>query len=272
MDKTITLKNLNLIFFIIMIAVNMLANMLPLGHGNTGAISANYPNLFTPAPITFSIWGVIYLLSAFFIIYQYGWLDGHMFSEKMVSLIGYWFVISCVMNVGWIFSWHYEQIWLSMIFMIGLLISLIVITEQLSPEYIIDKTGITTIPILAKIAAAAFDVYMGWITAATIANMSVLLVKLKWTGFGLPPEFWTVVALIAGSLIAMLFVIVSKNYLAALAIIWAYCGILIKHISASGFNGKYPLIIAATMVSIIIIVCTMVIRILASMNSICDKG
>lgn len=271
MDKTFTLKNLNLIFFLIMITVNMLANMLPLGHGNTGAISNKYPNLFTPAPITFSIWGVIYLLTLFFIVYQAGWMDRHQFSENFVNLVGIWFVISCVMNVGWIFSWHYELIELSMVFMIGLLVSLIIINNHLSPEYIYQETGIHSIPILAKVATCAFNLYLGWITAATIANMSVLLVKLNWSGFGLSSEFWTVVVLVVGALLGILFIVISQNYLAALGVAWAYCGILIKHISADGYGGSHPVIITAAMVGIFMIMCALILRLLCNAYGFCRR-
>lgn len=269
MDKTtFTLKNLNLMFFLIMITVNMLANVLPLGHGNTGDISNKYPNLFTPAPMTFAIWGVIYVLILYFIMYQYGWLDNHMFSESFVNLIGCWFIISCIMNVGWIFSWHYENIALSMVFMIGLLISLIMITRHLRPDYIYQETAVHSIPMLAKIATYAFDIYIGWITAATIANVSVLLVKLNWTRFGLSSEFWTIVVIIAGAIIGMLFMIVSQKYLSTLSIIWAYCGILVKHISSNGYGGEYPIIIISTIIAIFIMLCLMIIRFLINMNGL----
>jgi len=50
------------LLFIGVIAVNALANILPINGYNTGQISAFYPNAFVPAGFTFSIWGVIYLL------------------------------------------------------------------------------------------------------------------------------------------------------------------------------------------------------------------
>lgn len=48
--------------YLIMVIVNALANILPINGIDTGAISDSYPNLFAPAGLTFSIWGVIYLL------------------------------------------------------------------------------------------------------------------------------------------------------------------------------------------------------------------
>ena len=55
-------KALVAITYLTMIVTNYLANALPLNGRSTGDISDAYPSLFTPAGITFSIWGVIYLL------------------------------------------------------------------------------------------------------------------------------------------------------------------------------------------------------------------
>ena len=74
--NSIPLKILNSIAFVIMITVNFLANVLPLGIGSTGDVSEKYPNLFTPAPVTFIVWGLIYLLLLVFVLYQWGLLDG----------------------------------------------------------------------------------------------------------------------------------------------------------------------------------------------------
>lgn len=54
-----------------MIGGNYLANALPIGGVTTGEASDSYGNLFTPAGITFSIWGLIYLLLLGYTIYQF---------------------------------------------------------------------------------------------------------------------------------------------------------------------------------------------------------
>lgn len=262
------LKYINLAFFILMIGINVLANMMPLGHGKTGDISSKYPNLFTPAPITFSIWGIIYALIAFFIVYQFGVFDSKMYANTIIDSIGLLFIISCVMNIGWIFSWHYDKTALSMIFMIGLLISLIMITMNISPISLEHATNTKNIPLSTKICIYAFQIYLGWIVAATIANLSALLVKINWNRFGLSEEFWTIIVIIVGVLIGMLFIITTNNYMSSVAIIWAYCGILIKHISQSGYGGSYPLIIAITIIGIFVILITGIIRAISNIGEI----
>ena len=172
------------------------------------------------------------------------------------------------MNIGWIFSWHYEVTWLSMIFMLGLLLSLIIITLKLSPSNIEYATDMQSVPFLVKICIYGFDIYLGWIVAATIANMSVLLVKMNWNRFGLSEEFWTVIVLAVGAIIGMLFIITRQKYLTSLAIIWAYCGILIKHISPSGYGGSHPIIITVTILGMFMILATGVVMTLMKMGDV----
>ena len=227
-------KCLNLIFFVGMIVINVLANTLPLGLGNTGEISNRYPNLFTPAPITFSIWGVIYILLAIFIVYQFGLFGNMAVSDTVVRLVGPWFILSCIMNICWIFTWHYDYTGLSMVFMLGLLVTLIFITSRLTSDNVIRITDMLRMPLAASISVIAFEIYVGWICVATIANLSALLVKVNWNRFGMMDQFWTIVMLIIGAIIGAIFVSLRSQYMSAVAIMWAYCGVLIKHISRTG--------------------------------------
>lgn len=259
-----TFKILNIVFFLAMITINALANIIPFGYGNTGTISRKYPNLFTPSPVTFSIWGVIYLLLSLFIIFQSGMFGNEIPAHNFVQIVGPWFIITCIMNIGWIFSWHYDVTWLSFVFIVGLLISLIILTSRLYPNSIWYARNMPPMHFLAKVSIITFDIYLGWICAATIANASALLVKLEWTRFGLSEEFWTVVAIIIGALLGVFFIITREKYMSAAAIIWAFCGIMIKHISQEGYAGRYPLIIAVLVVSIVAILSTSIIRIITT--------
>ena len=61
------LQTINILSFVAVIAVNTLASTVGINGRLTGAISDGIPNLFVPAGLTFSIWGVIYLLLLLFI-------------------------------------------------------------------------------------------------------------------------------------------------------------------------------------------------------------
>ena len=73
MEKSISINVLafiNLAAFLAVIVFNTLANSLPLNGRGTGELSDIYPNLFVPAGLTFSIWGLIYILLAGFTALQ----------------------------------------------------------------------------------------------------------------------------------------------------------------------------------------------------------
>lgn len=235
--------------FIIMVAVNAMANLLPINGVSTGGISDSFPNLFAPAGSTFAIWGLIYLLLAAYTVYQWG-LPGPQSSLSTHSMqnVRAYFIFSSLANAAWIFAWHYYVIWLSVLLMLVILISLIYINLELS------RSRMTTMDRL--LVRLPFSVYFGWITVATIANLTVLLVDWDWSGFGLSQPVWTVIAVGLGLIIAMTTAYRQKDVAYALVIMWAYAGILNKHLAPDGFAGGYPSIITAVVISLLVIVLT----------------
>lgn len=244
--KVRNIRIINTVTFAAMIAVNALANIIPLGIGTTGDVSAKYQNLFTPSPITFIIWSMIYVFMGAYVLYSWGIFDKKERSRKVSKKIGLWFPISCILNTAWILAWHYDVIWLSVIIMAGLLASLAVINSRLRTIEMnsVDRAA----------ASAGFQVYFGWIIAATIANISTFLVSINWNGFGVSPVVWTCVVIALGGLIGMAMAIAKGKYLPTLAIIWAYTGILIRHITENGFGETYFSIILTTIISISVMV------------------
>ena len=204
------IRYINILFFAVMIVMNYLANALPLNGKNTGAISDGFPNLFVPAGITFSIWGVIYLLLLVFCVTQFTSTN-----QDVVSRIGWLFAVTCIFNALWIVTWHYGRLPLSVIVMLGLLISLIWIN-------IIVKD------LPSGLIKAAFGIYLGWICIATIANVTALLVTYNWSGFGLSEETWTIIMIIIGALITSLALWRLDNPFIGLSVVWAFAGIMIK--------------------------------------------
>ncbi|MCU0653030.1 MAG: tryptophan-rich sensory protein [Candidatus Pacebacteria bacterium] len=231
MDKLFR-KFLVPVAFLAMIAVNYSATALPLGGRDTGAISDNYPNLFAPAGYAFAIWGLIYALLAIYVVYQ--------FSRKeniLTARINRLFVANAIFNAGWLFAWHYDVIWLSVILMLGLLATLIKIADILRQSALTSKER--------WIARLPFSIYFGWITVATIANITVLLVSVNWNGFGIAESAWTAAILLVGATIGAWRTLRDRNIPYALVLVWAYAAILSKHLSAAGFNNAYPSIISA---------------------------
>ena len=220
---------INIFAFLLVLVVNGLANALPIGGNTTGDISDFYPNLFTPAGLTFSIWGVIYLALAAFIVYQ----ARDLFSKQKIEMpylqaIGGYFLLSCLANTGWLFAWHYRLVLLSLAAMMVLLFSLIMIYIRLEIATKTINSGISYYVHLP------FSLYLGWITVATIANISAVLVHYQWNGWGLSEVTWTVVVIIAGTVIALINIMQRGDIAYSAVILWAYLGIIIKRYSVSG--------------------------------------
>lgn len=218
------LSLLNIISVIAVIAVNALANILPINGRMTGELSDQYPNLFVPAGLTFAIWGVIYLLMLVFAVDQ-GVRIFRPGAREVTRAIGWWFVISSLANSGWIFAWHYERVFLSLLMMLLLLGSLLVIYWKLG-------IGLTAVDLRTRFAVhLLFSVYLGWITVATIANVTAWLVSIGWNRIGLSEVFWTVAVLLVATGITLLMIRDRGDLAYALVVIWAFAGILIKRLS-----------------------------------------
>ena len=222
----IFLALINLIGFIATVAINALATILPINNKSTGELSDQYPNLFVPAGITFSIWGLIYILLAIFIVYQFIIAFKRTEDRGIFEKIGILFFLSCIFNSAWIFAWHYELVWLSLIIMVLLFITLLSIFIRLG-------IGKSQAPMSEKILTHInFSVYLGWITVATIANVTAFLVVINWNGFGITEALWTVIVMAVGAIIAILMVFIRNDIFFSLVVVWAYAGILIKRMQA----------------------------------------
>ncbi len=230
-----------LIAYIAMIVVNFLAVNLPINNRGTGEISDAYPNLFAPAGITFSIWGLIYLLLAIYIIYQFKSKN-----EGLLKKINILFIITSIANILWIFAWHYDFIGTSLILMLVLLFGLIKIADILrSNDLTKEEKRFIKVP---------FSVYFGWITVATIANITVFLVSINWGGFGVSDFIWTTIVLLVGLIIGIWRMNKDNSFVYGLVLVWAYLGILLKHLSIDGFAGQYPIIIYTLIICLVIFV------------------
>lgn len=216
---------LNLVSLVVMLVVNFLSNSLPIGGRTTGEISASYPSLFTPAGFTFSIWLIIYLSLIAFGVYQARGLLGstdHR-QNRFLFRIDIWFAVSCLANVMWILFWHHHQIGWSLLMMLLLLFSL-------SRIYFYLWAGR---PIISRkeyyLVHVPFSLYLGWISVATIANVAIFLVSIGWDRFGFSEVFWTVVMIIAATLLAFYFLLFYKDFYFSIVIVWALLGIFSRH-------------------------------------------
>lgn len=209
-------KALNTIAFALVIVMNALAVLLPLGGKTTKELSGQYPLLLTPPGYVFSIWSLIYLLLAGFIVYQ--WTPQGS-SRSSVRSIGFWLVLNGLANSAWIVAWHYEHVGLSVLIMLILLASLIVLyakTQRPSSSAAAGEQLLVQLP---------FSIYMGWISVATIVNVSAWLYSLDWDGFGWGDQAWALIGLAAAALLGLTVGWFFRDPYYELVLVWAFIGI-----------------------------------------------
>ncbi len=245
-QKDIIIKTITAAAFTAMIIVNALANALPINGQTTGQVSDAYPNLFAPAAQAFAIWGLIYLLLAGYTLYQAGAFhgDSDAINNNLLNKIGILFSVSCIANASWIFSWHYHRIPLSMAFIVVILLCLIMINELTRNKQLSARQYF--------FVRLPFSVYFGWITVATIANATALLVSVGWKGAGIAESTWTAAIIVVGLAIGLTTMLRNKDAAYGLVFVWAYAGILLKHLSPEGFGAQYPVVITAAAVCIVV--------------------
>ncbi len=211
----------NIAAFIAVMIINYQAVNLPIGGMTTGALSDLYPNLFTPAWLTFSIRGLIYLALFSFVIRQMVDLSKKN-SLWITKKVGIRFLLSCAANIAWIFARHFQQIFLSVLIMLAFLVILIVLASKIQ---IGKKLWTRKDKLLVQVP---FSLYLWRISVATIANISARLVHIQRTMRGMTPIFWTVLMIIIATLLTLIALYKKYNIIFALVVVRAFIGIIIK--------------------------------------------
>jgi hypothetical protein len=106
------------------------------------------------------------------------------------------------------------------------------------------------------------SVYLGWITVATIANVTAVLVTVGWDGFGISEQIWTMLVIIVAAIITILIILKRKDYAYSGVIIWALIGIYLKRIADDPVYGVQNQIAYTAMLAIIMVLIIAIISII----------
>ncbi len=227
MNKPIIRQITVIVAIAAVIVVNVLANALPFNGQGTGEISDRFQVLFVPAGYVFAIWGLIYIGLIAYAVFQA--LPAQRDNPRLRSI--FWpVIVGSIANIVWIFLWHYDRLALTVPVMLILLASLIVVYLRLG----IQKTPVSRGERWA--VHVPFSIYLGWITVATIANITNLLWSADWNGFGLSAQTWFLVMLAAAIIIAAAMALTRHDVAYLLVLVWAVAGIAVKHAGAPGVS------------------------------------
>ncbi|MEH7883940.1 tryptophan-rich sensory protein [Bacillus sp. JJ1609] len=229
---------LNLIATTVVVAVNVLANILPINGQTTGEISNKLEVLFTPAGYVFGIWGLIYFLLFIWTFMQFPASRRDLPIYKKATPL---YVLSSVLNISWILLWHYEYFLLTVMVMLGLLLTLIALYHTIKKEQ----------PSFWEIVP--FSVYLGWISVAIIANISYYLKSIGWDGLGISDIVWTIIMLIVAAILATAFLRKNEDPIYPLVFIWALVGIGVKNAESHHSVSYFAYSLAAVILIVIMI-------------------
>lgn len=214
---------LNLLAFLGTLAVNGLASTGSLNGQSTGQVADGIRVLFTPAGYVFAIWGPIYLGLIALVVYQ---LLPARKRDDLVSRMGAWFIASCVLNGAWLFLWHYERVGWSTVAMLGLLGSLIGLYLSLGIGTGAASKG------ERRLVHLPISIYLGWISVATVANVSSALFVAGWGGLGLSAMLWTIIMMAVAAALAIIMMLRRGEVAFPVVVIWALLGIAVRHATA----------------------------------------
>jgi benzodiazapine receptor len=222
---------INLIFLVVTLAINLLGAIGLINGFTQKQVSDMYVTLITPSPTTFSIWSVIYsLLIISFIVMIVKRNDPYY--QRAIDQITLLFRISCILNMAWIIAFSYLQLGLSVLFILGFVITLSLICQKLLK---IQKGKRWLLPL-------SFGVYTGWLFIATVVNIAATLVKLEWSRFGISDDVWAIIILIVAVLLIIVTLLKNLNAAFPLPVAWAYFGIYQFLSSPEGFSGEFPIV------------------------------
>lgn len=242
-QKNALLVLLNTITFVLMLLMNYSSNAGLFNSLTVADIAHKYDTLFAPADYAFIIWGVIFLLCAGFVIYQWALIKND--PKAYIQRTGFWFTISNLANTLWVYCWMHEWLDLCVIVIFVLLLSLIILTIKLRLE--LDDEPVRTIFFVWW----PISIYLGWIMVATIASVASWLVSIQWNGFGIAPDIWTII-MIAVATIIYFFLNKARNLRESVSIgIWAFIAIADRQFDVHD-DIAFTAIIASFILTIII--------------------
>ncbi|HHP7245553.1 MAG TPA: tryptophan-rich sensory protein [Elainellaceae cyanobacterium] len=220
-DQDFARQIVTLVSIISTFAVNALSNVVPINGLTIGEIS----NLefggvmIIPANYAFAIWGLIYLGLFAFGAYQMRLAQRE---NPRLQRGGYWLAIACLIQIVWVFLFLNRSFWLSVVAMIGILLSLI-------RYYVPLGIGIEKVSRRDRwLIDVPISIYLGWISVATVVNVASALYSVNWTGWGISESAWTIIMLWVTTAIAAVIAIRRIDIPYTCVIIWAFVAIAVR--------------------------------------------
>ena len=219
--------------FVVLVAANALGEIFKFGGVTAADVSNEVFAWFAPAGYVFSIWSVIYIGLAVWIvrlIKDEGADQG--FAGLPIGIEAVLFAVSCVLNIAWLALWHLKVFAATIPVIIALLVVvaiLYLLTWQRSESP------------LDRIPPA---IYASWLAVATVANIAHVATRAATADAGIAPALSTIILLLIFVGLAFAIRRVFNDYVFGIVVAWAGIGIGVRLVEVSPLVGVIAILIS----------------------------
>lgn len=219
--------------FVVLVAANALGEIFKFGGVTAADVSNEVFAWFAPAGYVFSIWSVIYIGLAVWIvrlIKDEGADQG--FAGLPIGIEAVLFAVSCVLNIAWLALWHLKVFAATIPVIIALLVVvaiLYLLTWQRSESP------------LDRIPPA---IYASWLAVATVANIAHVATRAATADAGIAPALSTIILLLVFVGLAFAIRRVFNDYVFGIVVAWAGIGIGVRLVEVSPLVGVIAILIS----------------------------
>ena len=164
----------------------------PIAEAAGGALSATATPVAPDTP-AFSIWSVVYTGLVVFAVVQALPRQG---SDPRLRAVSWWVLASMLLNAAWIGVVQAGSVGTSVVVMLALLAVLATVYARLVR---MPPTGAAT----SLVTDLTMGLYLGWVSVATLANITAFLTVADVGELGLGARAWSAIVLAAGAALAV---------------------------------------------------------------------
>lgn len=214
--NTMTRTNIVVVWvaYAITIACNAAFEIFALGGTTSAEVSGEVFAWFTPAGYVFSIWSVIYIgLAVWLVAYSGEASHDESYGAIPLGRTALLFTATCVFNIAWLALWHFEIFVPSLIVIAALLVVLGMLYVRVHET---STRWIDRVPI---------SLYFAWLCVATVANIAHVATRFTGAEFSIVQPISTIVLAVAFFALAFYMKRTFGDYAFGAVIIWAVVGI-----------------------------------------------
>lgn len=215
-----------------------------------GSLSAT-ATLVAPTVRAFSIWSVIYLGLAAYVVWQ--WLPANASSPR-ARAIGWLASASMLLNAAWLLVTQVGWLWVSVLIIVVLALVLGLLMARLTA---IPATGGW---LEAVVVDGSFGLYLGWVSVATVANITATLVASGVNPGELVSQVLAVIVLAVAAVIGVVLAQRLGGRIAvALAMAWGLGWIAVARATTSPLS--FATAIAAALAAVVVVAAAIRVRV-----------